>query len=440
MRSFHFERPRGSVLATVALAAATIVAACNTDRILDVPTPDIINPASVNSAAGAEALRVGALSRLNSATSGGESFFLFGGMLSDEFRTNDTFQQRDETDQRAIQLNNATLDGVYRALQRARVAAVQAQVALKQYKPTAIADQGLMFWQEAYTENLAAENLCSGIPFSFPNPDGSSVEGVPLSTADVYTRALAHADSAIASSAGDIAKVTRGRIMINQGNFAGALAAVAGVPTSFVYLAEHSLTTRQNQIWSLNNSAKRYSVADVDGGTGLNFVSANDPRVPTSANGVGFDGRAGNIAQGVYGQTSSVPLVSGVEARLIEAEAQLKTLPAGDLTWLNTLNTLRTFKPVWLPATLTLAPLTDPGTAAGRVDLVFRERAFWLFGTGHRLGDLRRLIRQYSRGAETVFPTGIFVKGGTHGPDVNFPVVQSEENNSLFHGCIDRAA
>ena len=46
----------------------------------------------------------------------------------------------------------------------------------------------------------------------------------------------------------------------------------------------------------------------------------------------------------------------------------------------------------------TLAALADPGTPAAREDLMFRERAFWLFGTGHRLGDMRRMIRQYGRG------------------------------------------
>ena len=31
------------------------------------------------------------------------------------------------------------------------------------------------------------------------------------------------------------------------------------------------------------------------------------------------------------------------------------------------------------------------------MDLLFSERAFWMFATGHRLGDMRRLIRQYGR-------------------------------------------
>jgi len=41
-----------------------------------------------------------------------------------------------------------------------------------------------------------------------------------------------------------------------------------------------------------------------------------------------------------------------------------------------------------------------------QIDVMFRERAFWLYGTGTRLGDLRRLIRQYNRDQSIVFPIG----------------------------------
>jgi len=63
-----------------------------------------------------------------------------------------------------------------------------------------------------------------------------------------------------------------------------------------------------------------------------------------------------------------------------------------------------------------------------------------MFGTGHRLGDLRRLIRQYGRGSETVFPSGAFGKGGSFGGDVNLPISQDETNNPNFSQCLDRDA
>ncbi|HEU4879794.1 MAG TPA: hypothetical protein VFT21_10085, partial [Gemmatimonadaceae bacterium] len=79
-----------------------------------------------------------------------------------------------------------------------------------------------------------------------------------------------------------------------------------------------------------------------------------------------------------------------------------------------------------------LPPLTLQGTTAAQVDQLFKERAYWLFLTSHRLGDMRRLIRQYGRSANSVFPTGPYFKGGTYGTDVNSPVPQREQNNPNY--------
>ena len=54
------------------------------------------------------------------------------------------------------------------------------------------------------------------------------------------------------------------------------------------------------------------------------------------------------------------------------------------------------------------------------------------------MSDLRRLIRQYGRDTETVFPTGIHFKGTPYGSDVNFPVPFDEQNNPNFAACLDR--
>ena len=87
---------------------------------------------------------------------------------------------------------------------------------------------------------------------------------------------------------------------------------------------------------------------------------------------------------------------------------------------------------------------TLPGTTAAQVDLLFKERAYSLWLTAHRLGDMRRLIRQYGRNSETVFPTGTFFHAGSasgnYGTDVNIILPNQEKNNPNFTGCIDRAA
>ncbi|MEP6508790.1 MAG: hypothetical protein ABJC63_11240, partial [Gemmatimonadales bacterium] len=143
-----------------------------------------------------------------------------------------------------------------------------------------------------------------------------------------------------------------------------------------------------------------------------------------------------------------VAIVNGVEARLIEAEAQLRS---GNAAWLATLNTLRaSFQTLKEPtntttATASLAPLVDPGTNVAQEDLVFRERAFWLFGRGHRLADMRRLVRPvaqggFGRAVNSVFPNGPYFKGGEFGGDVNVIVPQLERNNPNFSGCTNRSA
>jgi hypothetical protein len=199
--------------------------------------------------------------------------------------------------------------------------------------------------------------------------------------------------------------------------------------------------------WSLNNSNRRYSVSSGEGTNGLNFATANDPRVPVCQGGDATcklnsvtlatrddQGKPFTVQLIWPTAASPVTIISGIEARMIEAEAQQA---AGSPTAaLATLNAAR--------ATVTgLTPLIDPGTAPAEVDQIFRERAFWMFGTGHRLGDMRRLIRQYQRTPDTVFPIGPWHKGGNYGSDVNIPVPQAELNNpNLPNGqtCIDRSA
>ena len=100
--------------------------------------------------------------------------------------------------------------------------------------------------------------------------------------------------------------------------------------------------------------------------------------------------------------SASVVVADGIEARLIEAEAQLQT---NNFTGMRaTLDALR--------GTIGMPNLPTVSTRDAAIDMLFSERAFWLYATGHRLGDMRRLIRQYLRPADAVFPTGDYHKGG----------------------------
>ena len=443
-----------SLPARAALIAASCVAmACSPTEFLQIEDPDVINPSNVSSAAGAEAVRVGALARFNVATSGGESLLILGGLFSDEWNNGDSFIARQEIDQRTITPQNNFLTDANRALHRARLSAEQAVALLNEFAPNAPRWQiAEMYFVQAYLENLATEHYCSGLVFSTVI-DGNEQFGTPLTTEAAFLRALAHADSGLAlisaTTSNDVRarsalQVIRGRILLNLNRPADALNAVTGVATNFQYLQFHAITTSSNQFWNLNNLLGRYSVSTGEGGNGLNFATANDPRVPVCAGNDAVCKTIGvtkatrdDLTSPYYVQRmwpvreTSVAIVSGQEARLIEAEAQLRASNA--TASLATLNALR--------ATYTgLAPLTDAGSEAARVNQLFRERAFTLFGRGTRTGDMRRLIRQYGRAANTVFPTGAWHKDGNYGTDVNIILPLAETNNPEAGAgiCLDR--
>jgi hypothetical protein len=450
-------RRRVRLAAAMAALAALSLSACSIEKVLDVTDPDIINPADVSSPQGVEAVRLGTIARLNQATTGEESFFLLGGLLADEWRSGDSYLDRDETDQRNVSARNGFLVDATRNVYRARLSAKQTIELLNQYSPDAPGWQAAeMYFVEAYMENMIAENFCSGMPFSTVE-DGDPVFGGPMTTEETLSMALAHADSGLALVTGSSADddrvrnallVTRGRILLNLDRAGDAAAAVAAVPTGFEYVMEQSQTTMSNTIWDFNLNVRRYTVSAGEGGVGIDFATAGDPRLPVCAGGSAECEAVGYTQETVFENGSAMPLyiqllwatadapvtiVSGVEARLIEAEAALREPDPG--TALGILNDLRTTVPG-------LDPLSDAGSPEARVDQLFHERAFWLFSRGHRLGDLRRLVRQYDRAPDTVFPNGDFLEGGTYGSDMNFPVPESEKNNpnDTAGACIDRNA
>lgn len=450
---------RSRALSAAAAALAFSLTACQTanDRLLGVTDPDIINPNDIVNADGALALANGTIGTFRSITGGGESTWLFGGLLADEWSTSSTFIQNDETDQRRIQEFNSSITGMLRQLYRTRTRANEAVASLTKYSPSSRALIAEMYLARGFAELQLASDFCNGIPIdNIYKPD--PVNETPKSTQVVFQYAAASLDTALAFANGTDAqsvlinravRVARGRVHLALGEFTQAAAVVSGVPTTFAYQHTFSLNTSTNTIWGQGLSSRRYSVGDSVEGNSRNilvtnaipFASARDPRVPTTipTSGAinGQDGQTYTRTTTVWGQLTAVDVANGIDARMIEAEAALRGGNAAQ--WLSIHNALRAtpprlgdVQPSALPA------LADPGTDAARVNLHFREKAFWTFSRGQRLGDMRRLIKQYSRTEATVFPQGVHYKGGTYGGDVNLPVVTDERNNAEFKGCTDR--
>jgi hypothetical protein len=403
--------------------------------LTEVGAPDVVQLSSLGNAAGAEALRVGSISGFALMVGGAEQGQItMSGAIADEFFNTSTG---------AIALATADIRIVpepstaypYLALQRSRLDARRAIAALQQYVPAARARIGEQFALAAYTELFLGEAMCSGIPIG-QIVDGNPVYGDPLTNDQLFARAIVDFDSALFYAADsarvlDMARVGRGRALLDRGLFAEAAASVAAVATGFAYQLQYS-TAQPNGVFTIINTTRWITVADREGINGLDFRSARDPRVPTALIGKGFDGVSDVYNFTRYGSVASpVVLASGVEARLIGAEAMLR---AGDASGaLQVLNALRAAVPG-------LAPLPLEATDPARVDQLFRERAFWLFATGHRQGDLRRLVRQYGRPAEGVFPTGPYKNGQTYGNDVSFAPDASQLGNAAYAGCASRGA
>jgi hypothetical protein len=420
----------------LAVGVVALASACS----LDINDPDVATPGSLTGEEALPVLLAGALGDFQLAYSGDnngvtEGMVNLGGLLADEFAIAESFPTRVPIDRREIDNVNTTLNTAYSYVHRARAAAELSARRHEEFAPST-AGHAASLAIAGYSYILLGENFCSGVPVSTLTDAGGTEWGAPLTTAELFAEAIERFDAAIAAAdAGStefyVATVGKARALLNLDRAADAAAAVADVPDDFVFEIDHSDNTarQENGVFAYVNLQERWTVANNEGVNGLPYRAAADSRIDFELdpdNGVGFDGVTPMYHQLKYPDRDvDIVLASGREARLIEAEAQLD---AGNVNgWLGTLNALRT--------DAGLGQLTDPGTAAGRVELMFRERAFWLWLTAHRLGDLRRLVRQYGRAANSVFPTGAYSQGGTYGNDVSLPIPFEELNNPLAVEC-----
>ena len=399
--------------------------------------PDVVQNTQFNSPAGALIQRAGAIGDFAEAYS---LQVVYSGLFSDELLdgTGGDFP----ADQRRLE-NFGGTNYPWDSLSQARIQSLRGVAALEQYAPTPSWRIGELFANLGFIEVMFAENMCSGTPLGVLT-NGAPATGPTLPRNALLAFAITHFDSARAYAKGTdsiamMAVIGTARALLDSGDFAAAATVAALVPVSYQFATQYGPQSpfQLNQLYRGFYTQLWISVSNDEGENGLDFVTANDPRLPLVVSGISpFLG--GSPEDTIYASPSQsspaspIVLATGVEARLIQAEAQLPVNGGQGTAWLDTLNALRAGVPG-------LAPLTDPGTDSARVSLLFRERAFWLFLTGHRHGDLRRLVRQYHRAAESVFPTGPYFIGGVYGNAVAFEPFEETDNPS-FHGCLSEGA
>lgn len=465
---------RGSIV--VALA---VLAACSPSSMVDVKPPStIVDPGVITTPSGATQLYHAAVTNFSREFAGfGASGF--GNYISNVAVFTDELMLalnssgvtlhdlRDgSTTADPFSGNSLIYSRAFAAIHQVRVQAQQAREALRRFHPGAPqAWFGRLYAMEGYAIVWLAELFCSGMPLSTVPLDAQPVPSAGLTTEELLERAVATFDTAITLS-GDsarfvnFARVGKARALLQFGRFADAAAAAQAVPTAFVYASEHT-----SAVFSLSNwhgqDPRASQIVDGEGGNGL--VWSTDPRTaamttPALSGSMIISAKYSRTAAGTLDPALSIVtnparVADGLEARLIEAEADLAN---GGSSWLTILNTLRSTcigtapcAPVPGVTASSLPPLGDPGTAAARLDLLMTERAMWLYLTGHRQGDLRRMVRVYQRDPATLWPSGTYNNPGfppfvpasrNHGRPYGADYVwglssTAEQGNPLFTGC-----
>lgn len=402
-------------------------------NITSVQDPAVTLPPDVQTPDGAASVRVGALSDLFGSFS---SQAIFTGLFVDEFTVSASQTGAGYPEDQRHLTTTATGNFPFGGLSDGRNNAILAIALAKQYAPQPTWHIGELYALVAAVELEFAEDLCSGVPVAVLNGFVPSY-GPTLSTQQLLKQAALDLDSASKYSTGsdsiaNLAAVLRGRMFADQDDLASAAAAVQNVPIAFAYAAELSDTNKRNQIYQETIDNGGMTMSDVEGVNGLPFVSAGDQRVPfvtVQSNGVTI-----NAPNSASNGSSPLTMASGIEAQLLIAEAALAAGQVG--TWTTTLNNLRQ-NAITPSMQILTADSTTTASPSMQLAVMFRERAFWLYATGHREGDLRRLVRHYGLPANSVYPVGPYLGGpSTYGSSIVYPV-GGEQFDPGYHGCLN---
>ncbi len=411
--------------------AVTVAASSGCRQLTGIDAPDLVAPSSLDNATGAAARYAGAIGDFAAAYT---EQVLETGLLTDEFQ--DVGDNAYSSDRRVISsVNNYP----FADLSRARISGLRAITTLRRFAPSPPQRIGELYALAGFIEVMLGENVCAPIPLA-TLVDGLPAAAPPLGRDALIDDALSLFDSAAEYSGGtdtvsNLARLGRARALLLRGDVQAAAGAALGVPEEFKYSIPYSASIAEqgNNVYTRTAILRSMSVSDGEGLNGLPFVSGTDSRIGADSLGLSRSNHPlFNFAKD-GGLGAPVVLASGVEAALTRAEAALSSGKIDE--WAGILNALRLT--AISPA---VAPLPDDSTVDAspelQVDVLFHERAFWLFGTGHRQGDLLRLIRQYGRLPESTFPTGDYepTPGVTYGTSTLF-VPSGEEQNLDYHGC-----
>ena len=307
-RSINWRGARRAARLLLIVGVAVPLVACDTSALLQVDEPSFATPSTLNNLKGLPTLYAGAIGDFQVGMSGvglADAYLSNVSLFSDELKSSDTFTTRNATDYREsfpVAQGN-TSDVAYNQLQYARRSAAEIADVVAELVGKADARYATLKALEGFTIIGLGEAFCGAVPLGTAKQGAPGELGVPLTTQELFNEAIKRFDEALANNASlNQAKVGKGRALLNNGQYAAAAAAVAGVPTTFVYFIEHSSNAGReyNPIFTLQDN-RRYTMSDVEGINGLNYVTANDPRTPWNMHPqIGFDNTTPVVRTGRY--------------------------------------------------------------------------------------------------------------------------------------------
>jgi hypothetical protein len=418
---------RNIALSLTGLVLATVfVTACDTNRLLDVTTPNAVPVSTLDDPSNA-ALMVNSMVGDYQCALG--SAIVVEALIAGEM--NDAQLGAAQWDY-ARRTANALTNGIYGT---AGCAATQAPGL---YLPLSTARfdadhaiNNLTTWTDAQVSGrvglLAVADLYAGFSYAFmgmsmcqaafDNGPAVNQKGMFALAEKRFTDAIANAQAAGADSVRFAAYVGRARVRLYQGNTAGAVADAQLVPKGFVLNSSNSATALRlyNRVYAVTKQFGFYSIPSWS----QNLTTENGEIDPRSATQLAGTRSANNNATIVFvpnkyvgGDAVPVPIARYEEAQLIIAEVQ------GGAQAVSIINAMR--------SAVGLKPYTGPSDAASIKNLVISERQRVLFIEGFRNYDIERFQIPFNPPVGANFPVG----GGTYGNTTCLPLPDIEKNNN----------
>jgi len=419
----------GTVIAA-SCAAALLVTACSTGRLLDVTSPNSV-PVSVFDSPSSAALMA------NSAIGDFECAFgatvLVEGIISDELADAQLgaaqwpYDRRDANTQTngiygTSGCNSNQGPGIYTPLSTARFAADNALKKLNGWTDAQVVNrQSLIAQMNLYAGFAYATLGMSMCQAAFDLGPAVDQMGMFALAEKRFSDALSAGQAAGLMNVVRAAYVGRARVRLYQGNLVAAAADAQLVPKGFVFNAANDATDsrRNNRVFAATQQTGFYTVESLS----LNLLTENgeaDPRAavtvtsarPADSKSVISLPKKYAAISTPAGDAIPLPIARYEEAQLIIAEAQ------GGLDAVNIINAMR--------AELSLKPYTGATDASSIRSLIIDERRRVLFVEGFRNYDIERFNVPFAPPVGTAYPR----VGGSYGNTTCLPLPDIERFNN----------